>query len=277
MLNSEVNSNVMGNSGAGMPSDHKQSPLLRKIALRDVQNDNRTLIRNHPENSPILGGKSITDAINVSGTKRLTPECPLSPPFGPSLSKNGVKDHFVNDRRKFDSEPGKKIQDSMDKSADNRQLSSKHSCHKQQELPRQQTQMKESNLFCSPVVRPNHMASMMNFMCGGSPVPIEVNSEVCHSTDSKATSDQQKTERFIHLQKVLKQCDESNQRDYIQMLLKLSPAELSRHAVELEKKAIQLTVEEGKQMQRMKALNILGKSGPMNNPLLTTKQLQSKK
>ncbi|CAL5387922.1 unnamed protein product [Camellia sinensis] len=108
MLNSEVNSNVMGNSGAGMPSDHKQSPLLRKIALRDVQNDNRTLIRNHPENSPILGGKSITDAIKVSGTKRLTPECPLSPPFGPSSSKNGVKDHFMNARRKFDSEPGKK-------------------------------------------------------------------------------------------------------------------------------------------------------------------------
>ncbi|XP_028061741.1 uncharacterized protein LOC114265177 [Camellia sinensis] len=137
--------------------------------------------------------------------------------------------------------------------------------------------MRESNLFCSPVVRPNHMASMMDFMCGGSPVPIKVNSEVCHSTDSKATNDQQKTERFIHLQKVLKQCDESNQRDYIQMLLNLSPAELSRHAVGLEKKAIQLTVEEGKQMQRMKALNILGKSGPMNNPLLTTQQPQSKK
>ncbi|KAL7189810.1 hypothetical protein ACSBR1_039449 [Camellia fascicularis] len=111
------------------------------------------------------------------------------------------------------------------------------------------------------------MASMMNFMCGGSPVPIKVNSEVCHSTDSKATNDQQNTERFIHLQKVLKQCDESKQRDYIQMLLNLSPAELSRHAVELEKKAIQLTVEEGKQMQRMKALNILGKSGPMNTPI----------
>ncbi|KAF5934896.1 hypothetical protein HYC85_026025 [Camellia sinensis] len=189
-----------------MPSDHKQSPLLRKIALRDVQNDNRSLLCNHPGNSPILGGKSITDAIKVSGTKRLTPECPLSPPFGPSSSKNG-------------------------------------------ELPRQQTQMRESNLFCSPVVRRNHMASMMNFMCGGSLVPIKVNSEVCHSTDSKATNDQQKTERFIHLQKVLKQCDESNQRDYIQR----------------------------KQMQRMKALNILGKSGPMNNPLLTTQQPQSKK
>ncbi|GMQ07259.1 hypothetical protein CsSME_00051531 [Camellia sinensis var. sinensis] len=231
MLNSEVNSKVTGNSGAGMPSDHKQSPLLRKIALRDVQNDNRSLICNHPGNSPILGGKSITDA----------------------------------------------IKDSTDKSADNLQSSSKHSCHKQQELPRQQTQMRESNLFCSPVVRRNHMASMMNFMCGGSLVPIKVNSEVCHSTDSKATNDQQKTERFIHLQKVLKQCDESNQRDYIQMLLNLSPAELSRHAVGLEKKAIQLTVEEGKQMQRMKALNILGKSGPMNNPLLTTQQPQSKK
>ena len=39
------------------------------------------------------------------------------------------------------------------------------------------------------------------------------------------------------------------------VLLHLAPAELSRHAVELEKRAIQLTIEEGKEDSEM--LNVI--------------------
>ncbi|KAL7586791.1 uncharacterized protein LOC111878454 isoform X1 [Lactuca sativa] len=74
-----------------------------------------------------------------------------------------------------------------------------------------------------------------------------------------SNDDDQMTERFIRLQNFIKQCDGSNHRENIQLLLRLSPLELSRHAVELEKRAIQLTIEEGQEMQRMQALNILGK------------------
>lgn len=83
-----------------------------------------------------------------------------------------------------------------------------------------------------------------------------------------SNDDDQMTERFIRLQNFIKQCDGSNHRENIQcklnlisfcaenqvltydcsdltVLLRLSPLELSRHAVELEKRAIQLTIEEG--------------------------------
>ncbi|XP_057502126.1 uncharacterized protein LOC130785936 isoform X2 [Actinidia eriantha] len=267
MINSEVNCNVLGNSGTGMPPDYKYSPLVKKIALRDVQNDNRSLIHSHPECSPDLD-RHIICTIKVSGTKRLTPECPISPPLDPSLRKNDVNDHLIHTRRKFELEPDKgRMQDSLDKLAYWPLSSSKHYFHKQEELTRQQSQMRESNLYCAPEVRRNHMASMMAFPYGG---PGVSNSIGKHgngqpAADSKATDDQLRKERYLHLQKFLKQCDEFIQRDYIEVLVNVSPAELSRHAIELEKRAIQLTVEEGKQMQRMKALNILGRSDSTND------------
>lgn len=66
--------------------------------------------------------------------------------------------------------------------------------------------------------------------------------------------------RFVELQKYLKQCDSSNHEVYLQELRSFSPDECSRHAVELEKRAIQLVVEEGREIQRVKDLNVLGKS-----------------
>lgn len=287
MINSEVKSNVQCNSGTVTPPDQKHSPLVRKIALRDVQNDNRSLIHNHPKVSTFLEGIPIASAIKISGTKRLTPE---KPPLYPSLPENGVDDHLVHTRRKFESEPGKgRIQDHT---VNCLQPTSKYSCHKQQELTQQQTQMRESKMYCAPVVRSNQIASMSTFPRGVPSVPISlgkhenglpfaesdyltVKLEACESIDSMAIDDQQRIGRFLHLQKFLKQCDESSNRDYIQMLLNMSTAERSSHAVELEKRAIQLTVEEGIQMNRMKALNIFGKSGPTNNPLLTTHPSQS--
>ena len=116
----------MGNTRSGKPPDHKQSPLVKKIALRGVQSNNRGLMGKHQETSPILNGRPITDAIKVSGTKRLTPECPLSPTVYPSLSRNGVNEHLVDTQIKFEAELGKgRIRNSAAKSADHLQLSSK--------------------------------------------------------------------------------------------------------------------------------------------------------
>ncbi|KAL3514865.1 hypothetical protein ACH5RR_027582 [Cinchona calisaya] len=89
------------------------------------------------------------------------------------------------------------------------------------------------------------------------------------------THHQQMMEQYIHLQKLLKECDESNCRNYIQLLQHLSPAELSRHAFEVEARATQLEMEEGKEMHRMKALNILGVSTLTDNSLQTTSTLTS--
>ncbi|XP_078448410.1 uncharacterized protein LOC144716986 [Wolffia australiana] len=65
-------------------------------------------------------------------------------------------------------------------------------------------------------------------------------------------------ERFLMLQKFLNQCDQSDQEEYIQTLRSASAAVRSKHAVDLEKRAIHLLLEEGKELSRMKMLNILG-------------------
>ncbi|KAL5065570.1 hypothetical protein RYX36_027307 [Vicia faba] len=67
-------------------------------------------------------------------------------------------------------------------------------------------------------------------------------------------------ERYQHLLAFLRMLDQSDQADYIQMLQSLSSVELSRHVVELEKRSIQLSLEEAKELQRVAALNVLGKS-----------------
>eukprot|EP00249_Psilotum_nudum_P022106 c28375_g1_i1 orf=630-2486(+) len=66
--------------------------------------------------------------------------------------------------------------------------------------------------------------------------------------------------RFKQLQAFLKQCDDSNQKDYLQVLQSLSSVARSGYAVELEARAIKLSLEEGREINRMKALNVLGKN-----------------
>ncbi|KAL0366484.1 UNVERIFIED_CONTAM: hypothetical protein Sradi_3538500 [Sesamum radiatum] len=124
------------------------------------------------------------------------------------------------------------------------------------DIPQKITQPRDSNLHHIPVATSNNLTATMAFPSNGLSVPssfgkhsnstpaAKVYPELPRTVDSKTTSDQLRTERFIRLQKFLKQCDEANQREYTQMLLHLSPAELSKHAVELEKRAIQLTIEE---------------------------------
>ncbi|XP_076888154.1 uncharacterized protein LOC143538484 [Bidens hawaiensis] len=67
--------------------------------------------------------------------------------------------------------------------------------------------------------------------------------------------------RFSQLNNYLNQCDTSSQEAYLQKLRSFSPDECNRHAVELERRAIQLTMQEGTEMQRVKELNLLLQSG----------------
>ncbi|MCO5547200.1 hypothetical protein L7F22_000645 [Adiantum nelumboides] len=66
-------------------------------------------------------------------------------------------------------------------------------------------------------------------------------------------------QRFKQLQAFLKQCDEADQNGCLHALRSLSAAARSGHAVELESRAIRLSLEEGKEMKRMRLLNVLGK------------------
>uniref|UniRef100_A0A0D3FS83 Serine-rich 25 kDa antigen protein n=1 Tax=Oryza barthii TaxID=65489 RepID=A0A0D3FS83_9ORYZ len=80
--------------------------------------------------------------------------------------------------------------------------------------------------------------------------------------DTHKSSNQYWNARFNRLQTYLESCDRSTQEGYMRMLRSLSAADRSMHAIDLEKRAIHLLVEEGKELQRMKALNVLGKVSP---------------
>lgn len=67
--------------------------------------------------------------------------------------------------------------------------------------------------------------------------------------------------RFKHLQEFLKQCDTSDEYS-LQAFRSLSAAAMSGSAVELETRAVWLSLEEGKELKRMKLLNVLGGKAP---------------
>ncbi|XP_076930062.1 uncharacterized protein LOC143594704 [Bidens hawaiensis] len=74
--------------------------------------------------------------------------------------------------------------------------------------------------------------------------------------ENEQTMEQWKA-RFSQLNNYLNQCDTSSQEVYLQKLRSFSPDECNRHAVELERRAMQLTMQEGTEMQRVKELNVL--------------------
>ncbi|KAG6543770.1 hypothetical protein Mapa_014801 [Marchantia paleacea] len=65
-------------------------------------------------------------------------------------------------------------------------------------------------------------------------------------------------ERFVLLQAYLKHCDEVGTSQNAQALRNLSPAARSGVAVELESKAMWLSIEEGLEMKRLNHINVMG-------------------
>jgi hypothetical protein len=66
--------------------------------------------------------------------------------------------------------------------------------------------------------------------------------------DTHKSSNQYWNARFNRLQTYLESCDRSTQEGYMRMLRSLSAADRSMHAIDLEKRAIHLLVEEGNKL-----------------------------
>ncbi|KAL0432780.1 UNVERIFIED_CONTAM: hypothetical protein Slati_2612300 [Sesamum latifolium] len=245
MINTERNVNGVGGGGTATAHDKQLAGALRKTALRDVQNENVGQFISSKIVYFLEEGGQVVTQLRFVGL-------------------NGLRLSALRALRVF------------------------HPWHIM-DIPQKITQPRDNNLHHIPVATSNNLTAAMAFPSNGLSVPgsfgkhinstpaAKVYPELPRTVDSKTTSDQLRTERFIRLQKFLKQCDEANQREYTQMLLHLSPAELSKHAVELEKRAIQLTIEEGNEMQRMKALNILAKPSQTNDLPPSTQLVQSNK
>ncbi|KAF8410305.1 hypothetical protein HHK36_002831 [Tetracentron sinense] len=295
MIDSKSNEYGLGNTGTGSPTCDKPPPIaVKKIALRDLQNDNRIVVPEPLGNSPLLKERGpITNASKLSGAKRITPEFPPRPPCYQSPSSDGTTGHLMYARRKSESELYKSS--TCDNTGSNTSCSQfLQSSQEGQETPRQQTQMNQPKISCFSAYAPIPTASLMTFSSGGPSVPLfpgipasglspvepncpTVTSVTLVSVTPQGKHDQHRKERFLQLQTLLKNCDNSNLEDYVQTLRSLSSADLSRHAVELEKRSILLSIEEAKEMLRKKDMKILGISTQKNNPLPSTQQVQPEK
>ncbi|XP_043712171.1 uncharacterized protein LOC122660971 [Telopea speciosissima] len=280
----------LSNAESSLPPSDKQQLPLKKTALRDLHNDN--ILRPKPVGiSHLLKDRGPTmAAVKVSGIKRPAPECPTSP-HGHQSPINNANGHIVYIRRKSESEVGKSSTcEIMESGADCPPLG--QFSHREQGTYRQQIQM-DSKIFPSPAFAPLPVAPHMIFSSGGPTVPLsqgEIGNGLSPAEPnypavsaavpflvSPQASNQNWRERFLRLETFLRNCDHSSREEYIQMLRSLSAAGRSKQAVEIEKKAIQLLLEEGRELHRMKVLNVFGKSSQNSSISPSTQSVQAEK
>lgn len=278
MIDAKFNEYGLANSGTGIPTRDKHQPVsIKKTALRDLQNETRNIISNLQCDSAPMKEKGLSaDAARVCGSKRIEPEGPLSSTCNPSCN-NGSGGHLVYVRRKTDSEPGRTNVWNTENSRPTQSM--KVAPTEVQGSSGQENKMQEPKVSCFPAFAPISVASHSAFSSGEFSLPHSVAKpdtplssgapSVPHSLGPASGSTvaepkhpmvttgipfrvspqnkraQQRQERFDQLQAFLKSCDHSNQEEYVRMLRSLSAAGRSRHAVELEKRAIRLLLEEG--------------------------------
>ncbi|KDP42029.1 hypothetical protein JCGZ_03092 [Jatropha curcas] len=290
-VDSKLNEYGLGNSEANLSTCEKPFAIaVKKTALRDVQNENR--IPHSIGISPLPKDRGQTmDSLQVSGTKRPSSKGPVSTPHHQSPTSNAANAQLVYVRRKAEAETGKSnICEGRSLNADclnSRQLDN------EEETTQANPYIKEPRVSCFPAFAPMPVGSLTSSSGKPSiPLPVvnpnmrfvaaepnyhHVASAVPLSINLKGMKNLHWEERYHQLQILLKKLDESDQEDYVQMLRSLSSVELSRHAVELEKRSIQLSLEEAKEVQRVGILNVLGKSSKNNIKVSTTCQGQTEK
>ncbi|XP_057769126.1 uncharacterized protein LOC130989199 isoform X2 [Salvia miltiorrhiza] len=199
---------------------------------------------------PVETSESVGESVKISGTKR-----PIRSP--PKI--NGGSGHIVYVRRKPELELAKSNLSDTQLNAAN-YPDTKKSVN--QDDTTQQLTGKNEPVMCVSDAAPLPRASSPSFSSTrrsispslgvssniSSPENIkhgDVNCIKPSPEDPKMASVNIWEEQYSHLQSLLKTLDQSDQYEYVQMLRSLSSVELSRHAVELEKRSIKLSLDEG--------------------------------
>ncbi|XP_028792188.1 uncharacterized protein LOC114755840 [Neltuma alba] len=262
-----------GSSKTGLPGDKLLTATVKKTALRELPNDNRVTV------SASIGGSSIlkekgrcTDSNRVSGTKRPSSEFPMNHNHPQSPGNNAGNGHLVYVRRKAEADLGKSTACGNPSSSAYSPISGSRQPG-EDETAQPKSQIKEPKVSCFPAFAPFPMTSSVSssgkpsvpFSIGNSAMrlaPVESSFATAGPAIGNTTRPKNAhwEDQYHQLQMFLRKLDQSDQEEYIQMLQSLSSIELSRHAVELEKRSIQLSLEEAKELQRVAVLNILGKS-----------------
>ncbi|XP_057510260.1 uncharacterized protein LOC130792727 [Actinidia eriantha] len=271
MIDSKFSGYGLANSETGLVNQDKQLTLgatPKKTALRDLQSENIITVPKSIGNSlfPKESGPTM-EAVKACGTKRPAPECLVSAPHLQSLPSNASNKNLVYVRRRPEVE--------LAKSSVCNNISNGSDCQQARKLGGKD-EVTEQKSHCVPEVASIQRAALMCFSSAKPSVASSLgkSSNILQPADSnslpisyaippldylKKMNSQHLEERYCQLQDLLKMLDKSNQADYVQMLQSLSPVDLSRHAVELEKRSIQLSLEEAKEMQRVQFLDVLGK------------------
>ncbi|KAK7305491.1 hypothetical protein VNO77_43397 [Canavalia gladiata] len=261
--------------------DKQLTVAAKKTALRDLQNDNKIMVPAAVAGSSFLKDKDPgSDSNRISGTKRPSSDYAVNHHLQQSPSNNAANGHLVYVRRKSEAELGKSTAFENPSTNGYGSLSRQLCCEEEIAQPKLQIkeppQIKEPKVSCFPAFAPFPMASSMN-SSGKPSVPISlgksavkiapVESNYVTASPGPTTIGTLKglknlhwEERYQQLQMVLRKLDQSDQEDYIHMLQSLTSVELSKHAVELEKRSIQLSLDEARELQRVAVLNVLGKS-----------------
>ncbi|KAK9944382.1 hypothetical protein M0R45_009953 [Rubus argutus] len=249
-------------------SEYGLSTTEAELSVHDIAAPNSV-----GSSSPSKDGIPNSNSPRVSGTKRPLSECQMIPPEHQPSNSSAGNGHLVYVRRKSEADVVRSItNDNANINAD---------CQVSRIISQQEAstgpifQNKEPMIHCIPAFAPFPMEAAA--IPPGKPsvslpycksdirvAPAGSNYQPLASAasslgSSKGLRNLHWEERFHQLQLLLRKLDQSEHEDYIKLLRSLSSVELSRHAVELEKKSIQLSLEEAKELKRVGVLNVLGK------------------
>ncbi|KAM7529514.1 hypothetical protein LguiB_032924 [Lonicera macranthoides] len=281
MVNSKFSKYGLGKCGSLLAISDKQPQVaIKKVGLRDLQNDNGTTVSSKPYGKfpPQKGTDSTENVIQVSskplgkfpsqresdstenanlvlGAKNPIPDPFSSPPRLQSPSSNNSNPHLVYARRKSDAEVIKRVSEQT-RNAD---CPESGQFNKKRAISQPQATVTESKGEGKSEIAPIPMNSTVQICFPDSLQNDQRHVDVNPAVPCIEEREQHWSERFIRLQNYLKHCDNSNQEAYVQKVRSFTVEERSKHAVELEKRAINLLLEEGRELERMKVLNVLGK------------------
>lgn len=264
------------NAKSGLPKHDKQLLVPVTIVgptLQDSQGENMVAASKSIESTLFPEANNMANKVsNITGSKRPTPEC-LVNPLNRCSTNNSGSGHLVYVRRRPEGELSKTAANNNQSSVtDNPQLKK---LSQPDEKTQAEVQMKDARYYIPEVSSISWTPSRCSLSTKPSVPPTtgesnnnlaSVNVSNHQVTSTRLLSDNPKKvnfkhweERYFQLQNLLQKLEQSKQEDYVQMLRSLSSVGLSNHAVELEKRSIRLALEEAKEAQRVRALDILGK------------------
>lgn len=234
MVDSKFTEHAQSNTETGFPKHDTQlsasAPANKTTILRDLQNANQNMVPKYVGSSPF---PTETGSIKVSGTKRPTPECPVSSPHQQSPTNTAVNGRLVYVRRKPEAELGKSS--TSGNTSNNTECPQPRKLGDQSDRILQQPQMKDSRVSMPEPV-PVWRASSVGVSSGKPSVPLlpgKFNNNLqpadsdCRKATSaitsleypKKTSTLHWEERFCRLQNLLKILDQSVHGGYVQSML----------------------------------------------------------